>query len=84
MPRTPIAPACGMAACSLTGARLGVHCALERGSRFIRVVLLCVVIALAVKPAYHQFPQWPRANLIRKAPSEIRSASGRPGSDRRP
>jgi hypothetical protein len=33
---------------------------------------------------YHQFAQWPRANLIRKAPCEIRSASGRPGSDRRP
>jgi uncharacterized membrane protein YfcA len=42
-------------ACNLTGARLGVHFALERGSRFIRVVLLCVVIALVVKLAYDQF-----------------------------
>lgn len=45
----------GMAACNLTGARLGVHFALKRGSRFIRVVLLCVVIALVVKLAYDQF-----------------------------
>jgi hypothetical protein len=29
--------------------------ALKRGSRFIRVVLLCVVIALVVKLAYDQF-----------------------------
>jgi hypothetical protein len=28
---------------------------LKRGSRFIRVVLLCVVIALVVKLAYDQF-----------------------------
>ncbi|MEU7898750.1 hypothetical protein AB0B45_38575 [Nonomuraea sp. NPDC049152] len=40
---------------NLTGARLGVHFALKRGSRFIRVVLLCAVIALVVKLAYDQF-----------------------------
>lgn len=45
----------GMAACNLTGARLGVHFALKRGSRFIRVDLPCVVIALVVKLAYDQF-----------------------------
>jgi hypothetical protein len=33
----------------------GVHFVLKRGSRFIRVVLLCVVIALVVKLAYDQF-----------------------------
>ncbi|MEU0517491.1 hypothetical protein [Streptosporangium sp. NPDC006007] len=44
-----------LAACNLTGARLGIHFALKRGSRFIRVVLLCVVIALVVKPAYDRF-----------------------------
>ena len=76
--------ALGMAACSLTSARLGVHFALKRRSRFIRVVLLCIVIALVIKLAYDQFVQGPRANLIRAAPSEIRSASGQPGSDRRP
>ena len=41
--------------CNLTGARLGVHFALKRGSRFIRVDLPCVVIALVVKLAYDQF-----------------------------
>ena len=48
-------PGLGMAACNLTGARLGVHFALKRGSRFIRVVLLCVVIAMVGKLAYDQF-----------------------------
>jgi uncharacterized protein len=39
----------GMAAANVVGARLGAHTALRRGSRFVRVVLLVVVLALLVR-----------------------------------
>jgi uncharacterized protein len=39
----------GMAVANIVGARLGAHTALRRGSGFIRVALLVVVLALLVK-----------------------------------
>jgi hypothetical protein len=38
-----------MAVANVTGARLGAHTALRRGSGFIRIVLLVVVLALLIK-----------------------------------
>ena len=41
-----------MGACNVAGAWLGAHTAITRGSRFVRVVFLTVVGALAVRLAY--------------------------------
>ncbi|MFC0866141.1 sulfite exporter TauE/SafE family protein [Sphaerimonospora cavernae] len=45
----------GMAACNIAGAQIGARMALNRGSGFVRIVLLCVVTALIAKLAYDQF-----------------------------
>lgn len=42
----------GMAACNIAGAQLGARMALNRGSGFVRIVLLCVVTALVLKLGY--------------------------------
>lgn len=44
-----------MAACNIAGAVVGARMALRRGSGFVRVVLLVVVLALIVKLAVDQF-----------------------------
>lgn len=45
----------GMAACNVVGAALGARMALRRGSGFVRVVLLAVVLALVTKLGYDQW-----------------------------
>ncbi|WP_433501197.1 sulfite exporter TauE/SafE family protein [Sphaerimonospora sp. CA-214678] len=45
----------GMAVCNIAGAQLGARMALNRGSGFVRIVLLCVVVALVLKLGYDQF-----------------------------
>ncbi|HEU5109317.1 MAG TPA: TSUP family transporter [Micromonosporaceae bacterium] len=42
----------GMAVCNVAGATLGAHMALRRGSGFVRVVLLVVVLALVARLGY--------------------------------
>lgn len=44
-----------MAVCNVAGAQLGARMALRRGAGFVRVVLLCVVVALVAKLGYEQF-----------------------------
>ncbi|MFG1954354.1 sulfite exporter TauE/SafE family protein [Micromonospora sp. NPDC048830] len=44
-----------MAVCNVAGAALGARMALRRGSGFVRVVLLVVVVALVVKLGYDQW-----------------------------
>ncbi len=44
-----------MAVCNIAGAALGARMALRRGSGFVRVVLLLVVLALVVKLGYDQW-----------------------------
>ncbi|GIH52445.1 TSUP family transporter [Microbispora rosea] len=44
-----------MAVCNITGAQIGARMALNRGTGFVRVVLLCVVAALVAKLGYDQF-----------------------------
>ncbi|WP_425566603.1 TSUP family transporter [Planomonospora alba] len=39
----------GMALCNIAGAQLGARMALRRGTRFVRIVLLCVVVAMVAK-----------------------------------
>jgi hypothetical protein len=41
-----------MAACNVTGAQVGSHLAIQRGSRFVRVVFLLVVGSLIAKTAW--------------------------------
>ena len=45
----------GMAACNIAGAQVGARMALKRGSGFVRVVLLCVVVAMVGRLAWQQF-----------------------------
>ncbi|TML28562.1 MAG: sulfite exporter TauE/SafE family protein [Actinobacteria bacterium] len=45
----------GMATANVLGARLGAHTALRRGSAFVRVVLLVVVLALLVRLGTDEF-----------------------------
>lgn len=45
----------GMAACNILGATLGARMALRRGSGFVRIVLLVVVLALVAKLGYDQW-----------------------------
>ncbi|MCW3844098.1 TSUP family transporter, partial [Micromonospora yasonensis] len=44
-----------MAVCNVAGAALGARMALRRGSGFVRVVLLVVVVALVAKLGYDQW-----------------------------
>ncbi|MCZ9344592.1 sulfite exporter TauE/SafE family protein, partial [Streptomyces sp. TRM76130] len=48
-------PAALMAACNLAGGMLGARTALKKGSGFVRVVLLTVVLALVADLAYEQW-----------------------------
>ncbi|MFC4149726.1 sulfite exporter TauE/SafE family protein, partial [Micromonospora mangrovi] len=45
----------GMAVCNVAGAALGARMALRRGSGFVRVVLLVVVVALVAKLGHDQW-----------------------------
>ncbi|MBF8189037.1 TSUP family transporter [Nonomuraea sp. K274] len=45
----------GMAVCNVAGAQLGARMALKRGSAFVRVVLLCVVVAMVIRLGWQQF-----------------------------
>lgn len=44
-----------MAVCNITGAQLGARMALRRGARFVRIVLLVVVVALLARLGYDRF-----------------------------
>ncbi|MCK2219341.1 TSUP family transporter [Actinomadura sp. ATCC 31491] len=45
----------GMAVCNIAGAQLGARMALKRGAAFVRIVLLCVVVALVARLGWQQF-----------------------------
>ncbi|SDR20224.1 TSUP family transporter [Thermostaphylospora chromogena] len=45
----------GMAVCNIAGAQLGARTALRRGTRFVRIVLLVVVVALLARLGYDRF-----------------------------
>ncbi|MEV4393353.1 TSUP family transporter [Nonomuraea sp. NPDC049607] len=45
----------GMALCNVAGAQLGARMAIRRGTAFVRVVLLCVVVAMVVRLGWQQF-----------------------------
>ncbi|WP_433518546.1 TSUP family transporter [Nonomuraea sp. CA-143628] len=45
----------GMAVCNVAGAQLGARMALKRGTGFVRVVLLCVVVAMVIRLGWQQF-----------------------------
>jgi uncharacterized membrane protein YfcA len=45
----------GMAVCNIAGALIGARMALRRGSGFVRVILLTVVLALIVKLGWDQY-----------------------------
>ncbi|WP_067975499.1 TSUP family transporter [Nocardiopsis trehalosi] len=44
----------GLAACNVVGAQVGAHMALRRGTGFVRVVLVVVVVALLVRMGWEQ------------------------------
>lgn len=44
-----------LATCNIAGAQLGARLALKRGAKFIRIVLLVVVLALVARLAWDQF-----------------------------
>ncbi|GAA3761268.1 hypothetical protein HDA32_004881 [Spinactinospora alkalitolerans] len=46
-----------LAVCNIMGAQIGARMALRRGTGFVRVVLLVVVVALTLKLGYDQFGQ---------------------------
>ncbi|WP_049567423.1 TSUP family transporter [Nonomuraea sp. SBT364] len=45
----------GMAACNIAGAQVGARMALRRGTGFVRVILLCVVVAMVIRLGWQQF-----------------------------
>ncbi|MEU6717274.1 TSUP family transporter [Nonomuraea sp. NPDC046802] len=45
----------GMAVCNVAGAQVGARMALRRGASFVRVVLLCVVVAMVIRLGWQQF-----------------------------
>jgi uncharacterized membrane protein YfcA len=45
----------GMAVCNVAGAQFGARTALKRGTAFVRIVLLCVVVAMVVRLGWQQF-----------------------------
>ncbi|WP_407674867.1 TSUP family transporter [Nonomuraea fuscirosea] len=45
----------GMAVCNVAGAQFGARMALKRGSSFVRIVLLCVVVAMVIRLGWQQF-----------------------------
>ncbi|SEH01510.1 hypothetical protein SAMN05444920_120214 [Nonomuraea solani] len=45
----------GMAVCNVAGAQLGARMALRKGTSFVRIVLLCVVVAMVVRMGWQQF-----------------------------
>jgi uncharacterized protein len=45
----------GMAVCNVAGAQLGARMALKRGTSFVRIVLLVVVVAMVIRLGWQQF-----------------------------
>lgn len=45
----------GMAVCNIAGAQVGARMALKRGTSFVRIVLVCVVLAMVTRLAWLQF-----------------------------
>ncbi|MEO3868195.1 TSUP family transporter [Nonomuraea sp. B12E4] len=45
----------GMAVCNVAGAQIGARMALRRGAAFVRIVLLCVVVAMVIRLGWQQF-----------------------------
>lgn len=45
----------GMAVCNVAGAQFGARTALKRGASFVRIVLLCVVIAMVIRLGWQHF-----------------------------
>ncbi|MFI6316160.1 TSUP family transporter [Nonomuraea sp. NPDC050556] len=45
----------GMAVCNIAGAQIGARMALKRGTSFVRIVLVCVVLAMVTRLAWLQF-----------------------------
>lgn len=45
----------GMAVCNVAGAQAGARMALKRGASFVRIVLLCVVVAMVIRLGWQQF-----------------------------
>ncbi|RSN06502.1 hypothetical protein DMB42_24765 [Nonomuraea sp. WAC 01424] len=45
----------GMAVCNVAGAQLGARMAIRRGTAFVRIVLLCVVVAMVIRLGWQQF-----------------------------
>ncbi|GGP09242.1 TSUP family transporter [Nonomuraea glycinis] len=45
----------GMAAFNIAGAQLGARMAIRRGTGFVRIILLCVVVAMVTRMAWQQF-----------------------------
>ncbi|GAB2944636.1 TSUP family transporter [Nonomuraea fastidiosa] len=44
-----------MAVCNIAGAQVGARMALKRGAAFVRIVLLCVVVAMVIRLGWQQF-----------------------------
>ena len=44
-----------MAVCNIGGAQVGARMALKRGAAFVRIVLLCVVVAMVIRLGWQQF-----------------------------
>lgn len=45
----------GMAACNIAGAQAGARMAIRRGTGFVRIILLCVVVMMVVRLGWQQF-----------------------------
>ena len=45
----------GMGLCNIVGATLGAHLALRKGSGFVRIVLVAVVVVMVTKMGFDQF-----------------------------
>ncbi|MEV4218437.1 MULTISPECIES: TSUP family transporter [Nonomuraea] len=45
----------GMAACNIAGAQVGARMAIRRGTGFVRIILLCVVVAMVARLGWQQF-----------------------------
>ncbi|MGW4799889.1 TSUP family transporter [Nonomuraea sp. NPDC004297] len=45
----------GMAVCNVAGAQFGARMALKRGTSFVRIVLLCVVVAMVIRLGWQHF-----------------------------
>jgi len=45
----------GMAACNIAGAQAGARMAIRRGTGFVRIILLCVVVMMVARLGWQQF-----------------------------